>query len=153
MVDNGWHAVVGADLEKVVTKLVAGTDTAVDDVVVNATPLTPATAGMFNTEFFDAMKETAIFVNVGRGESVVTDDLVAALQSRSIGGAGLDVMDPEPLPPGHPLWSMPNVVLTPHIGGVSDLNRLLYGGLAAENFRRYASGGRVVNVVNLRRGY
>jgi len=108
---------------------------------------------MFDAEFFGAMKENALFVNVGRGESVVTEDLLAALQAGTIGGAGLDVMEPEPLPVGHPLWSMPNVVLTPHIAGLSDINGLLYAGLAAENLRRYARGDGVVNVVNLRRGY
>ncbi len=123
------------------------------DIVINATPLTPDTEGMFDAEFFGAMKESALFINVGRGESVVTEDLVAALGSGTIGGAGLDVVDPEPLPPGHPLWDMPNVVLTPHIAGLSDVNRLLFGGLAAENLRRYARGDGVVNVVDLRRGY
>ena len=81
------------------------------------------------------------------------DDLVAALKSGKLGGAALDVTDPEPLPPGHPLWAMPNVVLTPHVAGGSDVNRLKFGGLAAENFRRYVAGERVLNVVRLRRGY
>jgi phosphoglycerate dehydrogenase-like enzyme len=123
------------------------------DVVVNATPLTPATDGMFDAEFFEAMKPTAWFINVGRGQSVRTADLVAALESGAIAGAGLDVYDPEPLPPGHALWDMPNVVLTPHVAGVSDRGRMFYGGLAAINFRRYAAGEPVLNVVNLRRGY
>jgi phosphoglycerate dehydrogenase-like enzyme len=123
------------------------------DVVVNATPLTPDTEDMFDATFFAAMKDGALFINVGRGESVVTEDLVAALQAGAIGGAGLDVMDPEPLPGGHPLWSMPNVVLTPHIAGLSDINLLVFGGLAAENLRRYARGDGVINVVNLGRGY
>ena len=123
------------------------------DVVMNSTPLTPSTSGMFDAEFFDAMKNGALFVSVGRGESAVTDDLVAALESGKLGGAALDVTDPEPLPPGHPLWAMPNVVLTPHVAGGSDVNRLKFGGLAAENFRRYVAGERVLNVVRLRRGY
>lgn len=123
------------------------------DVVVNAAPLTPATDGMFDAEFFDTMKSTAWFINVGRGRSARTEDLVEALASGSIAGAGLDVYDPEPLPPGHALFGMPNVVLTPHIAGLSDQVVLHYGGLAALNVRRYAMGERVVNVVNLTRGY
>ena len=123
------------------------------DIVVNAAPLTPATEGMFDTEFFDTMKPTAWFINVGRGRSARTEDLVQALSSGAIAGAGLDVYDPEPLPPGHALWDMPNVVLTPHIAGLSDQMPVHYLGLAAMNFRRYALGDRVVNVVDLRRGY
>lgn len=123
------------------------------DVVVNATPLTPATRGMFDAAFFAAMKETAYFVNVGRGESVVTADLVTALQEGTIAGAGLDVTDPEPLPSGHPLWSMPNVILTPHIAAGSDLVGGRFRALVVENLRRYARGDPVLSVVDLARGY
>ncbi len=123
------------------------------DVVVNATPLTPQTRGMFDAAFFEAMKETAYFINIGRGESVVTADLVAALESGVIAGAGLDVTDPEPLPPGHPLWSMPNVILTPHIAGGSDLVGRRVTILVAENLRRYIRGEPMLSVVNLERGY
>lgn len=123
------------------------------DVVVNSAPLTDDTRGMFNTAFFDAMKPSAYFINVGRGESVVTEDLVRALQQKRIAGAALDVTSPEPLPPNHPLWSMPNVILTPHNAVASDLvlNRTLT--LAAENLRRYVRGDRLVSVVDVRRGY
>ena len=123
------------------------------DVVVNATPLTPATRGMFDAAFFSAMKETAYFVNVGRGESVVTADLVTALEEGTIAGAGLDVTDPEPLPSGHPLWRMPNVILTPHIAGGSDLlgGRVL--ALLVENLRRYTRGDPMLSVVDVARGY
>ena len=123
------------------------------DVVVNATPLTPDTRGMFDAAFFGAMKETAYFINVGRGESAVTADLVTALESGAIAGAGLDVTDPEPLPSGHPLWSMPNVILTPHIAGGSDLVRGRVVALIAENLRRYVAGERMLSVVDLKRGY
>lgn len=123
------------------------------DVVVNSTPLTNETSGMFNATFFEAMKPSAYFINVGRGESVVTEDLVNALQERRIAGAALDVTSPEPLPPNHPLWTMPNVILTPHNAVASDLvlNRTL--ALAAENLRRYVRGDRLVSVVDVRRGY
>lgn len=123
------------------------------DVVVNALPLTPQTRGLFNLSFFQAMKPTAFFVNVGRGESVVTADLVQALQRRMIAGAALDVTDPEPLPAGHPLWPMPNVVLTPHTAGSSDQTARRSLVLATENLRRYVMGERLVSVVDLRRGY
>ncbi|HEY8519906.1 MAG TPA: D-2-hydroxyacid dehydrogenase [Gammaproteobacteria bacterium] len=123
------------------------------DVVVNATPLTPATRGMFDAAFFAAMKEGAYFINIGRGESVVTDALVAALREGRIGGAGLDVTDPEPLPPGHPLWSMENVIITPHIATSSDVRSERTLALVVENVRRYARGDRVLSVVDLAAGY
>ena len=123
------------------------------DVVVNAAPLTPETEGLFDAEFYDHMKETAIFVNVGRGQSAVTDDLVAALESGAIWGAGLDVVDPEPLPAGHRLWTLPRVVMSPHIAGGSDQIQSKFAGLSAENVRRYVAGDGVFNVVNLGRGY
>ena len=108
---------------------------------------------MFNAAFFEAMKPSAYFINVGRGESVATADLVRALEARRIAGAALDVTDPEPLPADHPLWSMPNVILTPHVAVASDL--VLGRGLtlAAENLRRYVRGDRLVSVVDVRRGY
>jgi phosphoglycerate dehydrogenase-like enzyme len=123
------------------------------DVVVNITPLTAATTGMFDRDFFRAMKPTAFFINIGRGKSVVTADLVAALESGEIAGAGLDVSDPEPLPPEHPLWSLPNVLITPHDSASSDqmLQRLWI--LVRENLRRYTAGEPLLNVVDVRRGY
>jgi phosphoglycerate dehydrogenase-like enzyme len=123
------------------------------DVVVNATPLTPDTRGMFDAGFFAAMKDTAYFINIGRGESVVTADLTAALQAGEIAGAGLDVTDPEPLPPGHPLWSMRNVIITPHIATSSDLRSERTITLVAENLRRYLRGDPMLSVVDLERGY
>lgn len=123
------------------------------DVVVNCTPLTPDTRGMFNATFFAAMKPTAYFINAGRGESVVTDDLVAALRAGRIAGAGLDVTNPEPLPRGHPLWSLPNVILSPHIAVGSDRVFGRYYTLAVENVRRWVAGEPMVSVVDVRRGY
>ena len=123
------------------------------DVVVNSTPLTPETRGMFDAAFFAAMKDDAFFINIGRGESVVTADLTAALQRGTIGGAGLDVTDPEPLPAGHPLWSMSNVIITPHIATSSDYRSDRTFTLVAENVRRYARGDAVLSVVDLAAGY
>jgi phosphoglycerate dehydrogenase-like enzyme len=123
------------------------------DFVIDALPLTPQTRGTFDKTMFATMKPTASFINIGRGETVVTADLVAALESGTLAGAGLDVSDPEPLTPGHPLWDMPNVVLTPHMAAASDqLERRLVV-LAMENLRRYAAGERLASVVEPRRGY
>ena len=123
------------------------------DVVVNSTPLTPATTGMFDKKFFAAMKPGAYFINVGRGKSVVTGDLVEALSSGRIGGAGLDVQDPEPLPSDHPLWKARNVIITPHISAGSDAQMKRFWLLVRENLRRYVNGERMLNVVDIKRGY
>jgi phosphoglycerate dehydrogenase-like enzyme len=123
------------------------------DVVVNATPLTPATRGMFDERFFAAIKPGALFINIGRGESVATDALVAALRVSRVAGAGLDVTDPEPLPPGHALWAMENVIVTPHIATSSDFRNERTLTLVAENLRRYLRGDKLLSVVDLAQGY
>ena len=123
------------------------------DVVINTAPLTDATRGMFNAAFFAAMKPTAFFVSVGRGASTVTEDLVAALEKGDIAGAGLDVTDPEPLPPEHPLWTAPRVIISPHTGGRSGQGRDRLYRLVAENLRRYAAGDPLLSVVDIERGY
>jgi len=123
------------------------------DVVINTVPLTDATLGIFNKAFFDVMKPEAYFISVGRGASTVTDDLVAALQSHSIAGAGLDVTDPEPLPKGHPLWSMPRVIITPHTAGRSDKGRDRLYLMVKENIRRYVNGEPMLSVVDIEKGY
>jgi phosphoglycerate dehydrogenase-like enzyme len=123
------------------------------DVVVNATPLTPETTGIFDAAFFATMKPTAYFINIGRGKSVVTKDLMQALESGQIAGAGLDVTDPEPLPSGHPLWKSPNVLITPHVSAGSDLARERLSILWRENLRRFVAGERMLSVVDVARGY
>ncbi len=123
------------------------------DVIVNATPLTDETKGMFNAKFFDVLKPTAIFINVGRGGSVVTSDLVDALKSKKLAGAGLDVTDPEPLPDGHPLFSAPNVIITPHVAGRADIPRERLEAVVKENVRRYVAGEKMLSVVDQERGY
>src|SRR5690606_34703356 len=110
------------------------------DVVVNATPLTPQTADLFDAAFFGAIKPNAYFINVGRGQSVVTAALVGALKSGKLAGAGLDVVDPEPLPADHVLWTLPNVVITPHISARSDLEHSARMEVVKENVRRYVAG-------------
>lgn len=123
------------------------------DVIANALPLTPQTSGIFNKAFFDSVKPGAIFLSVGRGKSTITSDLIAALESHTLYGAGLDVTDPEPLPKDSPLWHMPNVIITPHVsaaGGDSPQRTMI---IAAENLRRYVEGEPLLNVVNMQKGY
>lgn len=122
------------------------------DFIINALPLTAETTGIFDKEFFAAAKKGAYFVSVGRGASTVTEDLIAALDSGQLAGAGLDVSDPEPLPSGNALWQMPNVIITPHVasaGGSRDRHDLLM----KENIRRFIAGDALLNVVDPSRGY
>ena len=123
------------------------------DFIVNTTPLTPETRNLFDAKFFAAAKQGAYFINVGRGQSVVQKDLVAALRSGHLAGAGLDVTDPEPLPPDDPLWTFGNVIITPHVSTVSDLGHAARIAIAAENLRRYVAGEKMLSVVDLGRGY
>ncbi len=123
------------------------------DVVVNCLPLTDATRGLFDRAAFRRMRSGALFVNVGRGGTVVTDDLIAALEAGELGGAGLDVTDPEPLPDGHRLWSTPGVIITPHSAAVSDAGRERLWLLFRENLRRFTAGEPLLSVVDLERGY
>jgi phosphoglycerate dehydrogenase-like enzyme len=123
------------------------------DFVVNTLPLTEQTRGLFDAKLFAAMKPGAIFVNVGRGGSVVQDDLVAALRSGRLAGAGLDVTDPEPLSAGHPLFSLPNVIITPHVAADTDLGNAARWAIVRENLRRYAAGEAMLSEVALEKGY
>ena len=123
------------------------------DFIVNTVPLTPATTGMFDAGFFAAAKQGAFFINVGRGKSVVQEDLVAALKSGRIAGAGLDVTDPEPLPADHPLWKFPNVIITPHMSAESDVDEQARFAIVRENLRRYVAGEKMLSVVDVAKGY
>ena len=123
------------------------------DFVVNTLPLTDETRDMFNAQAFAAMKPGTWFINVGRGGTVVTDDLVAALKSGQLAGAGLDVVEPEPLPGDHPLWRMPNVIITPHVAANSEMNIDSRWVVYRENLRRYVAGEPMLAVVDLDRGY
>jgi phosphoglycerate dehydrogenase-like enzyme/glyoxylase-like metal-dependent hydrolase (beta-lactamase superfamily II) len=123
------------------------------DVVVLACPLTEQTRGMFGASQFQAMKPTAYFINIARGGIVRTPDLVAALKKKQIAGAGLDVTDPEPLPFDHPLWTMPNVVISPHLGGQAPEARERQWRLWRENVRRFVVGEPLLCVVDKAKGY
>jgi phosphoglycerate dehydrogenase-like enzyme len=118
------------------------------DFVILTTPETPDTLGLFNARLFSRMKRGAYFINIARGRCVVTRDLIAALQSGQLAGAGLDVADPEPLPPDSPLWAMPNVLITPHVAILSTPYRQKWEQILLENCRRFASGQPLLNVVD-----
>jgi phosphoglycerate dehydrogenase-like enzyme len=123
------------------------------DLVVLALALTPETEGMFSRDEFALMEPHAWIVNVARGRHIVTDDLVDALRSGTIGGAGLDVTDPEPLPAGHPLWSLPNCIITPHVGNTPEMAKPLLARRVVDNVRRFARGEELIGLVDVDAGY
>jgi len=123
------------------------------DVVVAALPLVPATTNLFDAKMFSRMKKTAYFINVGRGGSVVTNDLVVALNAGTIAGAGLDVTEPEPLPKDHPLWKAKNIIITPHMSAQSDLGQNAREMLLREQVRRFGAGDKLLSVVDFKKGY
>jgi phosphoglycerate dehydrogenase-like enzyme len=123
------------------------------DAVVLACALTPETMGLIGARELQLMKQDAWLVNVGRGRLVVTDDLVAALRDQRIGGAALDVTDPEPLPAGHPLWTFDNCLVTPHIGNTRAMAVPLLSERVATNCRLFAAGQPLVGVVDVHLGY
>lgn len=116
------------------------------DVVVLIVPLTEQTRGLVDADFLARMKPGALLVNVARGAVVVTDDLVAALHEERV-TAALDVVDPEPLPPGHPLWSAPGVLVAPHVGGASSAMWPRAYRLVREQLERFAAGQPLHNVM------
>ena len=118
------------------------------DFVIVTTPGTPDTLGLFNARLFSRMKRGAYFINIARGRCVVTQDLIAALQSGQLSGAGLDVADPEPLPADSPLWEMPNVLITPHVAILGTPYRQKWEAILLENCRRFAAGQPLINVVD-----
>ncbi|MDQ0116066.1 D-2-hydroxyacid dehydrogenase [Paenibacillus harenae] len=126
------------------------------DYVVNILPLTNETEHVFGAERFAVMKRSAYFINVGRGATVRTEDLIEALNKGKIAGAGLDVFEQEPLPSDHPLWSMPNVIITPHnAGGMTVRNTERLVKLFADNIKIYLSGetGSLRNLVDYSKKY
>lgn len=123
------------------------------DAVLMAIALTPHTQGIMGRAEFQLMQSHAWIVNVGRGKQIVTDDLVWALGAGEIGGAALDVTDPEPLPAGHPLWSLPNCIITPHVGNTAEMVPPLLALRIAENVRRFASGEQLIGIVDRAVGY
>jgi phosphoglycerate dehydrogenase-like enzyme len=123
------------------------------DVVFISAPHTPQSHKMVGPREFDLMKKGAYFIAVSRGGIYDLNSLIKALDGRRLAGAGVDVMDPEPLPKGNALWKFPNVIVTPHIAGRSDKDHGRMVGTAKENLRRFLDGRPLVNVVNKQKGY
>jgi phosphoglycerate dehydrogenase-like enzyme len=116
------------------------------DIVVLTLPLTPGTQGLVDADFLAAMPDDALLINVARGKIVDTDALLAELTAGRL-RAGLDVVEPEPLPAGHPLWNAPNVIITPHAAGsIKQSGRRAYQ-LVNDQLRRYLAGEQLINIV------
>lgn len=120
------------------------------DYVAIAAPHTPETAGMFGEAEFDAMRDDAVLINIGRGVIVQLDPLTVALQRGRLGGAALDVFETEPLPADHPLWALPNVILTPHVAACSPRVAERHLATLLENVRRFTRDEPLMNVVDKR---
>jgi len=123
------------------------------DFVILTVPHTPSTEGFMNRARFRLMKRSAFFINIGRGMTTRLDDLVAALDAGEIAGAALDVFEQEPLPSNHPLWTMPGVLITPHIAGYGPyLDDRRYD-ILLDNCRRFLAGEPLRNVVDKARWF
>ena len=118
------------------------------DFVVIAAPHTPQTEKLFRRSQFRQMKPTAYLINVGRGAIVDLAELTAALEAGEIAGAGLDVFEVEPLPEGHPLWGMENVIITPHVASLSPRIAERHLATLLDNVGRFARGEPLQNVAN-----
>ncbi len=123
------------------------------DYVAACAPLTPATKGLIGAGEFAAMKQDAVVINVGRGPVVDEAALIETLKQHRIRGAALDVFETEPLPPGHPFWALDNVLLSPHCADHTAGWRARSMRLFLENFKRFAKGEPLANVVDKRAGY
>ncbi len=123
------------------------------DVVILALALTPDTEGIIGAPELAMMESHAVLVNVARGRHVITDELVDALRDGRIGAAGLDVTDPEPLPAGHPLWALPNCIITPHVGNTAEMAKPLLSRRITENVRRFTAGKPLLGPIDPELGY
>ena len=123
------------------------------DVVFISAPDTPKSHKMVGMKQFDLMKKNSYFIAVSRGGVYEMGGLVKALDEKRLAGAGVDVMDPEPLPAGHALWKFPNAMITPHIAGRSDHDRARMIGTIKENIVRFVDGKPMLNVVDKQKGY
>jgi len=123
------------------------------DYIINTLPLTAATENFLGEREFAVMKERAVLINVGRGRTVDTEALIAALREGRIAGAGLDVVEPEPLPATSPLWDMENVIITPHNSGDSFASNARRDACFVENLRRYVAGEPLRYKVDFDAGY
>ncbi len=123
------------------------------DFVVICVPHTGETEYMIDADAFEKMKSSAFLINIGRGKVVDLEALTVALQKGKIAGAGLDVFETEPLPEGHALWKMEQVMITPHVAGISPVVPERRKDVIVENVRRFVTGERLLNVVDNKRGY
>jgi len=121
--------------------------------VVIAAPATDGTRHLVGAPELAAMREDAWLINIARGSLVDTDALVAALRGGSIAGAALDVTDPEPLPDGHPLWELGNVLITPHVGTPPETEKIAFAARVRENVRRFAAGEELEGLIDADGGY
>ena len=142
---DGVDTVVGQ--ENLVDALVGA------DVVFLALSLTPETVGLIGKPELEVMEPHAWIINVARGGHIVTDDLVWALENNVIGGAGLDVTAPEPLPEDHPLWSLANCIITPHVGNTPEMAVPLLSARITENVKRFINDEDLIGLVDVRNGY
>ena len=142
---DGVDTVVGQ--ENLVDALVGA------DVVFLALSLTSETVGLIGKPELEVMEPHAWIVNVARGGHIVTDDLVWALQNNVIGGAALDVTAPEPLPEDHPLWTLPNCIITPHVGNTPEMAVPLLSARITENVKRFINDESLIGLVDVRNGY
>ena len=119
------------------------------DVVALTLPHSPQTVHLINASRIALMKDDAVLLSAGRGTVLDQDALAEAMRGGKLWGAALDVTDPEPLPPDHPLWDVPNLLLTPHVAGGMrlEITRRKCVEMAQENLRRYLAGEKLVNVV------
>jgi len=124
------------------------------DFVITTVPHTPETEEMFNAQRFERMKDTAYFINIGRGKVCNIDDLADAIESGVIGGAGMDVYDEEPLPSDHKLWGLPNVLMTPHVA-VRDAENLpdRRFQIILDNARKFLNDEPLNNIVDKDKWY
>jgi phosphoglycerate dehydrogenase-like enzyme len=151
VVRKGTDPVAGAEHTVASTELHSVLSSAL--VVFVALALTPETERVIAAPELALMGPEAWLVNVARGRHVDTDALVTALQEGRIGGAGLDVTDPEPLPDGHPLWALPNCLVTPHTADTPEMILPLYAERIKENVERFASGLPLIGLVDTAAGY
>jgi phosphoglycerate dehydrogenase-like enzyme len=140
-----------AEVDRVFTDKDFSEFLALPDFMVITLPSTPDTLHLFDENAFKAMKKTAVLINVGRGSVVSEKALVRALDAREIGGAVLDVFEKEPLTKASPLWTNPNVLITPHISALSFPEDIV--NIFAENYRRFISDQPLLHVIDFNQRY
>ena len=141
----------GADRTASLKELASIAPTA--DAIIVALALTPQTRHVIDASILAALPSHAVVVNVGRGGHIDTDALARSLRAGEVGGAALDVTDPEPLPQGHPLWTEPRCLITPHVGNTPEMGRPLLEARVAENVARFGSGAPLLGTVDIEAGY